>query len=130
MNTKTNLGKYISVFLCVGICLIFSNCGDKCEDNKKLKMSISSSSAAFNSEGGTKDIIVTCDFVVEVTAKPDWITVSKTGYTGEQIFHLTASKNKTDKTRESNVVFTEYQDCSSTDFTLTQSISVEQSGQE
>jgi hypothetical protein len=55
--------------------------------------------ASFNSEGGTEDVDATCSVALTVASCPDWITVTKTGETGVQIFHLTISENESSNTR-------------------------------
>ena len=58
----------------------------------------------FDAEGGTTDVKIECDIELIVKQVPDWITVTKTGNTGEQIFHLIASKNELNEIRTSHVI--------------------------
>ena len=71
----------------------------------------------FDSEGGTKDIKMEFSGTIKICDEDEdvlkWITVTKTGNTGEQIFHLTASKN------ESNEIRTGYIQCCGTTGTNT-----------
>ena len=48
----------------------------------------------FDSEGDTNEISVSYSDKLTVSTCPDWITFSKTGNTGKQVFHLTAPKNE------------------------------------
>ena len=59
---------------------------------------------SFISEGETKNYQKESDIVFTVESIPEWITVVKTGNTGEQIFQLTASKNETNESRTGDFV--------------------------
>jgi len=54
---------------------------------------------SFNPEGGTVNVKIERDIAFTVETVPEWITAEKTGNTGKQIFHLTASKNELNEKR-------------------------------
>ena len=60
----------------------------------------------FDFEGKTSNESFTLqsDTPIEIVTYPDWLTVTKTGDTGEQTFNLHAMKNVTGSSRTGNVI--------------------------
>jgi len=71
----------------------------------ETSISVSTTSTSFGVEGGTNDIVIECNISLTAVTYPDWISITKTGTTGEQIFHLTASKNESNEIRIGAVTF-------------------------
>ncbi|MDR3194135.1 MAG: hypothetical protein LBT76_02440 [Tannerella sp.] len=59
----------------------------------------------FSKNGETKDVkAAPCDHSLSVMEQPEWVVITKTGDTGEQVFHLAVEKNESTSLRSGNVV--------------------------
>ena len=120
--------KSLKIIFFLPLIIVFPFCS--CSVNVEASVSLSVNNISFDSEGGTKDVKVTCNIAMEAIRYPDWITVTKSGNKGEQTFHLTASMNESNVSRTDFVTFTAQESTKKTSSTVSATISLTQSGKQ
>ena len=127
-NLKSLMSRTMMFFL-LSLIVLLSSCENE-DTNIEVYSGAFAKTVDFDFEGGQEDVSFDCKIALHISSYPKWITVTKTGDTGMQTFHLTALENDSNYTRSGYISLKGIKGESRSAYAATAIITVLQSGQQ